>query len=86
VVLDGTEYEMSEFIEQFYQIFIFLLKWIELSIGSDISQLNNTLKYEFKKVFKSYTKAFLKIERSGELKRIFYEIIVKWKREAELYT
>ena len=86
VVLDGTEYEMSEFIEQYYQIFIFLLKWIELSIGYDILQLSITLKYEFKKVFKSYAKTFLKIERSGELKRRFYEIVIEWKREAELYS
>jgi succinate dehydrogenase flavin-adding protein (antitoxin of CptAB toxin-antitoxin module) len=65
VCLDGTEYTIEEFIREFYKLFQFLIKWIQLSINKPItaSQFSDDIVQDLQSSFFTLSKEYRKEHR-----------------------
>lgn len=88
IIIGNEKFTKRDFQNQFYHILAFLLEWIDLSVKEKIANGNaekfkTVIRNDFKKLFRRMSLLFKKIERSGELKRDFMSLMLKWKKEAE---
>jgi hypothetical protein len=72
VCLDGSEYEIDEFLREFYKLFQFLFKWIELSLNKPITdpQISNDLSRDLKSGFYSMSSDYKKEHRFYYTRRL----------------
>ncbi len=79
VLLNGQEYDIKEFLNEFYKIFNFLFQWIKRLNNNNFTK--EKLISDIKTCFKALSSEYLRIERSG-LRRDYSGFIIKLKREA----
>ncbi len=65
VCLDGSEYDIDEFIREFYRLFQFLFEWIRLSINKPMTdpQFSDDVVTDFKSGFYSMYKSYKREHR-----------------------
>ena len=88
IIIGKNKYTKRDFSLQFYHILAFLLEWIDVSIGykianGNIEKFKTEMTKDFKKLFRRMSWLFKKMERSGDSKKAFMSLILKWKKEAE---
>lgn len=79
ITVGMKKYKIKEFLKQYYKLYCFLKRWIEVSTKTSISNID--INNIFKKAFKDLSHIFRKVERSGELKRRFQTHIITLKKE-----
>jgi len=80
VLLNSEEYSIEDFLKEYYTLFNFLAEWIKTGRGGKFDE--KMLIDSLKKMFHALSSDYLKIERSGELKKMYCYYIIKWKKEA----
>ncbi|MFH7882438.1 MAG: hypothetical protein QW140_01820 [Candidatus Aenigmatarchaeota archaeon] len=84
ILINGTKYDFQEFKKLFSRLFFFLVKWIELWLNIDnFYEFSKKLKKEMKKDFQKLSHVFLKIERSGEMKNIYFGWVLRLEKKVE---
>lgn len=83
VTLDGTEYGIENFKRQYYQNFLFLIKWLENPFEGPITEANvcSMIVDEVKQMFIAEARKCRKYQRYG-LQRVFGNILISIKKEA----
>jgi len=83
VVINTMRYDFQEFGKLFSRLFFFLLTWIELWLNIvNFSEFSKKLEEEMKKHFQDLSREFLRIERSGEMKNIYFNWVLKIRKES----
>lgn len=82
ITLDGNEYSTEDFLKQYSQIYVFLIRWMEKSLGAEICDTNfkSEVVKSLKNIFKDLSRAFLQVERSPEHRKAFAQLIIKLKK------
>lgn len=82
VVINTMKYDFKEFEKLFSRLFFFLVKWIERSLNIDnFSEFAKKLEKEMKKCFQELSREFLMIERSGEMKNIYFSWVLRLEKK-----
>lgn len=78
ILLSGEEYDLKDFIKQYFEMFNFMTKWL----GKYSSPLNKEqMRYELQILLKSLSNEFLRIERGSKAQ--YRDFIIKIKKEIE---
>ena len=79
ISLNGQEYSVKEFLDEYYRIFDFLFNWINGALNSKFSK--EKIISDIKEYFKALSSESLKVERNGSLKKAYSGYIIKLKKE-----
>jgi len=78
VLLDGQEFTIDDFLNEYYRIFNFLFCWINKGLDNEFNK--ERIISDMKKSFKALSSKYLQIER-GSLSKIYSSYIIKLKKE-----
>ena len=87
IIIAGRRYSLDEFLKLFFRLFSFLIAWIEKITRREVEDsvyFKKKIISDLRKSLNELFTAFLKIERAGELRIRFVNLIISWKREVEL--
>ena len=79
ILLGGQEYDIKDFLEEYYKIFNFLVTWINEALGDGFNK--EDVISDMKDYFKVLSSEFLKYERRG-LNKDYSTYIINLKKEA----
>lgn len=80
ILLSGEEYDLKDFIEQYFEMFNFMTAWLrKYSNLQDIPQFKNQIRSEIALLLSALSKDFLLIERSAKTQ--YSDFIVNIKKE-----
>jgi len=87
IMIGSNKYKSDEFLKLFFRLLGFCVRWLEKSLETkieDSESFKNKIISNIKDYFYWVSRLFLKIERSGEPKSYFMNLIISWEREAGL--
>lgn len=80
IIIGKESYSIEEFLVCYYRLLNFLLKWIFKVFGDlEKEDFIKNFKLKLNDLLSKLSRDFLKIERSGELKRVYTNVIFKLK-------
>jgi hypothetical protein len=80
IIIGKESYSIKEFLVCYYRLLNFLLKWISKVFGDlEKEDFIKNFKSKLNDLLSKLSRVFLKIERSGELKRVYTNVIFKLK-------